>query len=146
MKNLLIILKISLLLSAGASTMSCNTTPQNKTALKISKIKITDRTLVNYYRNGRKNKDTVITDSNKVEEFQTQLNSMKAIETVEVKSNFGFFEINIFFSNNTKRDLGLIYTKYDGIIIYDYNTNKEYKNNDLEALIAPYFYSINRHQ
>jgi hypothetical protein len=112
---------------------------QNNASRKIFKIKITDRTDVHYYMNGRTIGDTIVTDPAKIAAFQVELDSMKEVQNMNTEYNLGFYEIILYYTNGTKEDTGLIYTVYDGVVFYNENTAKAFKNNHMEEFVRAYF-------
>jgi hypothetical protein len=93
--------------------------------------------------NGRTIRDTVITDPREIADFQVELDSMKEVQNMNIRYSEGFYEIILFYNNGRQEDIGLIYTIYDGIVIYNDNTNRAYKNNNMEGFVRKFFTSKN---
>ena len=141
MKKLVIVLNFLFLVTC-VTGMGCekgNKKSQNKASARILKIKIIDRTNVHYFMNGRTISDTVITNPGDIKTFQTELDSMKEVRNMNIRYNLGFYEIILSYDNGTRQDIGLIYTVYDGIVIYNENTAKAFKNNHMEEFVHAYF-------
>ena len=131
---------------ASLTCISCET-GSNKQGEKapptISKIKIIDRTSLHYYMNGRTISEKIITDPGEIKRFQVELDSMKGVENMNIRHSLGFYELILFYNNGKQEDTGLIYTIFDGIVFYNYNTNKAFKNNNMEGLVESYFKNNN---
>jgi hypothetical protein len=126
----------------GLTFISCktgNNQSQNQHARRISEIQITDRTALHYYMKGKTVRTKTIFNSNQIKDFQVELDSMKEVQNVNIKYSQGSYDIILFFNDGTSRETALIYTIYDGVVFYDYNTNKSFKNNDMEVLVRNYF-------
>jgi hypothetical protein len=119
-----------------------NTYRQNN-GQEIVQIKIIDKTFDHYYMNGRRTKDTVLTSANTIEKFKIELSALKEVHNLNTRHSMGEYQVTILYANKKKLFLGVIYSIYDGVIIFDYYKNRMYKNDKLEQLISPYFISNN---
>jgi hypothetical protein len=59
-----------------------------------------------------------------------------------LRANFGFYELDINYSNHEKHEIDVVYTMYNGVVISDMD-RKKYKNDGLENLILYYFQKLN---
>jgi hypothetical protein len=144
MKKILTALHVFMIVSC----MSCHTgnnNPPNKTPSGIVKIKISDRTDLDYCMNGMTFGDTVITDAAAIKTFQVQLDSMKEVQNMNIGYSFGFYEIILYHADGTQENTSLICTVYDGVVFYNYSSAKAFKNNRMEKLVRKYF-SLNHHK
>ncbi len=107
-----------------------NTIGQNDT---IVKIQIINRTPNHYIKS-----DTVITIHDDLAEFSHQFKMMKEAFNTNIQSNFGFYELKVFYKNGDKDTIDVIYTVFDGLVIADENTARRYKNNDMDNLMLYY--------
>ena len=145
MKKFTIVLNVLLLVSC-LFCVSCNAgdkQPGNKIRHKIIKIKIIDRTHIDYYMNGQVVKEKVITDLVEINKIQTELDSLKEVQNMNVRHNMGSFEIILFYNDGTQEDSAVIYTVYDGVVFFNYNNSKEFKNDRLEEIVSAYFLKNN---
>jgi hypothetical protein len=105
----------------------------------LTKVVITDKTDVHYYKNGQTTPTKTITDPEDIKAFRVELDSMKKVQNMDIKYNMGNYDMILCFKDGTSEEAGLIYTIYDGVVFYNYNTNKSYKNNHMEELVRSYF-------
>jgi hypothetical protein len=141
MKKLLIAVNLLLLITC-LSCVGCeagNKKSQNKNKARIVKIEITDRTALHYCMNGKTVREKTITDPGEIKAFQVALDSMKEVQNMNIKYNFGDYDIILYFDDGTRQQAVLIYTIYYGVVFLNYTTNKYFKNNDVEVLIRNYF-------
>jgi len=145
MKKLFIALNV-LLLVTFLTYIGCDTgnnKSQNNAPPRILRIKLIDRTEEHYYMNGRTIVDTVITDPGQITAFQVELDSMKEVQNMNIRYNLGFYEIILYYGNGRHENTSLIYTIYDGIVFYNENTTKSFKNNHMEEFVRAYFKNNN---
>jgi hypothetical protein len=125
-----------LILFTNVWLVGCDTDkarPPTSEGLSIIKIKIT-----NYTDNEHIKTDTTITDQSDIAEFAEQIHAFKEVHDLNVKSSFGFYDVIIYYSDGSKTDYGVIYTVFDGVVIYNYNTNRMFKNNEIYNLMLKY--------
>jgi|SRR6516164_4488615 hypothetical protein len=107
-------------------------------AKDISKIDIENIT-TNYYIP----KSIEITDFASISKIADEINNLIQIKEVNVKDNFGYYEMRVRMKNNTKVYYNIIYTRYNGVVIDGTNIlgvmTKYYKNDNLELFILKLF-------
>jgi hypothetical protein len=100
-------------------------------------------------RNGTDNRyipdNITITSRLQIDWLIWEVNRMTLLDSeVDVRNNFGEYDMKIKMKNNTEKELFVIYTTYDGVIINGYNKSgtaidQYYKNDDLERAILHLF-------
>jgi len=63
---------------------------------------------------------------------------MKEVFDTNVQSNRGFYELRVFYKNGADETIDVTYTVFDGVVICNENTNKRYKNNEMDHLMLYY--------
>ena len=129
--KIILIFKIAIFLSIFSIGCDTNQKAFDQQSNEIEKIKIINKTLNTFNK-----KETIIKDSINVNLIKDQLNLMKKISNANVKASTGFYELQLYYKDGKQEDFGIIYTTYDGVVIYDYNSNLEYKNDRLEQLMV----------
>lgn len=83
-------------------------------------------------------KKITITNKDDLVRFCTEMQNLQKIEgRVNVQSNFGFYEVLLYFKGEQTDGVNIFYAAYDGVVI-DYN-GEMYKNNKLEWLMLQWF-------
>lgn len=120
-------------------TLSCNRGTVGEQ--DISKIKIT-----NYTGNHRIPHEIEITDFSTIDEIESGIDNLRLLAyTPNLRANTGMFELRLLTKEGkTARELDIIYTTYDGVIIRGTDESgividKYYKNDKLEMLILQLF-------
>ncbi|MBW4890055.1 hypothetical protein KXQ82_10025 [Mucilaginibacter sp. HMF5004] len=128
--------KISMILFLCVFFLKCtwgtSVDHQNKFS-NITEIKIINRTTNKFVK-----RDTTLTKHDDLEKIVGQLKQMKGVPNVNGKKNFGFFELVLSYSDQKSDTFEVVYTAYDGVIIFDENKNLSYKNDELEDLMLQY--------
>jgi len=89
--------------------------------------------------NNAKVRDTTILDRQVIGQCQSLVAGMKEVQGISGKKNVGYYEIKLFFSENNFRSLDLVYSVYDGVVIYDDKLGKQYRSEQLEQFISYIF-------
>ena len=118
---------------------SCGSSPIDIKQRTLLKISITDKTLLHYYMNNAKIKDTTISDANTLAECKLHLDGMKEVNGISQKKNVGYYELKLYYSDKSIQTLDLLYTVYDGVVICDNLNNREYRNESMEQFISHIF-------
>jgi hypothetical protein len=90
-------------------------------------------------------KQITVTDRLQIDRLIREVNRMTLVDSeVNVRISFGGYDMKIEMNNNTEKDLFVVYSTYNGVIIQGYNEsgtamNKYYKNDDLERTILHLF-------
>jgi hypothetical protein len=90
-------------------------------------------------------KQISVTDRLQIDRLIREVNRMTLLDSeVNVRISFGGYDMKIEMNNNTEKDLFVIYSTYNGVVIQGYNDsgtamNKYYKNDDLERTILHLF-------
>jgi hypothetical protein len=90
-------------------------------------------------------KQITVTDRLQIDRLIREVNRMALVDSeVNVRISFGGYDMKIEMNNNTEKDLFVVYSTYNGVIIQGYNEsgtemNKYYKNDDLERTILHLF-------
>jgi hypothetical protein len=79
-----------------------------------------------------------ITDTTRILKIVEEIKKLKEFSISNLRANFGFYELDIIYSNQKSYEIDVVYTTYDGVVISDMN-GKKYKNDSLETLILYYF-------
>lgn len=116
----------------------CSDTIREKTASpgflnSISSIKIYNKTQNKFIADSIE-----ITDATKISKIVEELKKLKEYSIDNLRANFGFYELDITYSNQKNYEIDVVYTIYNGVVISDMD-GKKYKNDSLESLILYYF-------
>ena len=86
-------------------------------------------------------KEVLVKDKSEIEKIVNLMKHSSDIKTrINTKVNFGFFDITLLDSNNTKYYYTILYTVYNGVILTDLNgSGNHFKNDRLEILIYKLF-------
>lgn len=86
-----------------------------------------------------------VTNRSQIDWLISEVNRMTLLDSsVDVRNNFGEYDMNIEMSNNKEMQFIVIYTTYDGVVIQGYNKSGTamdayYKNDQLERAILHLF-------
>lgn len=121
-------------------TISC--TNQTSEIININSSKVNEiiiKNKVSYSQQELIDGQVVISDNSEIESFLKLLNQSKIIvQSPSLNANFGFFDIEII-EGKKSHLIGIAYTVYDGVVIFDSNSTKRYKNNELEEMVYRMF-------
>jgi len=117
--------------------VSCSTNYQQIIkGAEVKKIQIEGSTI------GQKVSDKIsVTDRIQIDLIVGEINRMNLLDsTVDVKDNFGEYDLKIELKDGSIKNFLIIYTTYNGVIILGSNSwgtfmNKYYKNDRLELLV-----------
>jgi hypothetical protein len=100
-------------------------------------------------RNGTNNHNIVnkisVTDRSQIDWILKEVNRMTLLGSdVDIKNNFGVYEMRIEMNDNSEKKFFVIYTTYNGVVIQGSNKSgtvmdQFYKNDDLERAILRLF-------
>ena len=79
-----------------------------------------------------------ITEPAKISRICSELNSLKEVPRATINTNFGFYELEANLADDSKYNISIIYTVYDGVVIRD-ERGKYYKNDQLESVVLNLF-------
>ncbi len=95
------------------------------------KVKIINHTANHYIK-----KEVVVTKLSAIDLIKKQFKLLKPINNVNLKSNQGLYEIILFNTDSSKNTLDIVFTTYDGVVVFNEDTNQAFKNNGLEELVT----------
>jgi hypothetical protein len=97
----------------------------------ISRIEIANKTTNKYIAD-----KITLTDWFSCIQIVSQINNLRPAGVQDVKDNFGYYEVHLYFKDGTYKVFNVIYTTYNGVVIVEINgEDKYYKNDGLEERI-----------
>lgn len=90
-------------------------------------LKIVNHTPNHYIKNS-----IATNNSSDIQDIKGQLNSLESVQNMNLKANKGLYELILFNKGTEVETWDVIYTTYDGVVISNEKTNKQYKNDKLE--------------
>jgi hypothetical protein len=73
--------------------------------------------------------------SSDIQDIKSQLDLLNPVQDMNLKANQGLYELILFNKGEEVETWDVTYTTYDGVVITNENTNRQYKNNKLEMLL-----------
>ncbi len=131
MKNI----KLAIFLIWGLSNISCNFSSTNISQGTV-KPNIVKAIIVDHVPNTHNAGRLIVTNNEDLEAIGNEIKLVKEIQdTIELKNNFGFYELTVYYVDGKESHIDIIYTVYNGVIINSEDTHKCYKNDRFEGLV-----------
>jgi len=99
--------------------------------------------IVNHTENKYIKRDTVLTEQKDIASINEQLNKLTPFKNVNGKKEMGYFGLTLVFVDKNELKYDVVYTVYDGVIVYNENSNQTYKDDKLEEIALDFLHKNN---